>query len=492
MTNTNKMIHRMRSLGNLSTDEHKILMVSDGCRKQYKCANAIAAQIMTTEGFNVTINNMILCEYHGKSSVDALAGVDKNKLRNCLISDFDNATRDADNKIVAQAHVCKGVLSDESRRYGLNTDSKHKHHEGQGKVDERWYDVSNYDKDFPIPMKDVQWEIPDKQWPGGAKGKKNKLANMFNIYTCPDFPSMTAAVRRMPCLCPVCNAQLNKPWDYGKTYKEQERFKRPPNCHRARVLGPLNNWTFVTVQLKSNTDKAKRQVNDIIQRMIDCHVQKIYDGIELLRFGAINCEDSEGFWLVQWESEPFQLTSPQKVEGCGGAEMPEGTLVCKGTYFNKIHMAPGWYEKDTVSGPKLFWLQHVIHEDVEVERYNPRTGNVPPNAANREYDRKHAGAFTRFVPQNIMNLLKNKYKMRLSKLQLYLLDGEVDEVEDDSEEEDKQKKKRQRQKALREGFFTLDDNEGEEVEVKEEDSEEEEEEEVDETDVDIEKAEDDY
>ena len=140
MTNTNKMIHRMRSLGNLSTDEHKILMVSDGCRKQYKCANAIAAQIMTTEGFNVTINNMILCEYHGKSSVDALAGVDKNKLRNCLISDFDNATRDDDNKIVSQAHVCKGVLSDESRRYGLNTDSKHKHHEGQGKVDERWYE----------------------------------------------------------------------------------------------------------------------------------------------------------------------------------------------------------------------------------------------------------------------------------------------------------------------------------------------------------------
>ncbi|MGL4283797.1 MAG: hypothetical protein ACRCSI_09370, partial [Eubacterium aggregans] len=75
--------------------------------------------------------------------------------------------------------------------------------------------------------------------------KEQALTDVQNIYTSPDLPYITAAVRRIPCLCQdACKEQLGKPWDYGKTYKEQDHFKTAPNCRLNRAMGNLNDWTF--------------------------------------------------------------------------------------------------------------------------------------------------------------------------------------------------------------------------------------------------------
>jgi hypothetical protein len=51
---------------------------SDGCAKQYKCATALWVLSHLSHKYRITINRMVTAPHHGKGSVDALAGVDKN------------------------------------------------------------------------------------------------------------------------------------------------------------------------------------------------------------------------------------------------------------------------------------------------------------------------------------------------------------------------------------------------------------------------------
>ena len=52
---------------------------------------------------------------------------------------------------------------------------------------------------------------------------------------------------------------------------------------------------------------------------------------------------TEGFGIFKIVGEPYPLEyDGDEVEGC--PEMPAGTVVCKGIYWNKVRgRAPGWY-----------------------------------------------------------------------------------------------------------------------------------------------------
>jgi hypothetical protein len=54
---------------------------SDGCAKQYKCATALWVLSHLSHKYRIAINCMVTAPHHGKGSVDALAGVDKNYIR---------------------------------------------------------------------------------------------------------------------------------------------------------------------------------------------------------------------------------------------------------------------------------------------------------------------------------------------------------------------------------------------------------------------------
>jgi hypothetical protein len=439
--NTNRIILRMDKLddGYLQPDMDQVLhIVSDGCTAQYKCANTLQTYIWLSHWFEIAIDVMVTAPYHGKSLVDALAGVDKSLLSQKLVKGFDSATRGADGKIISQAEVCVAVLSDETRRYGSCTDTKHKKHAGEARVDERYYELANQ----LIPLQECAFRVDPKQW---GKGTKNKIKEMFHFYYHPDMPENTCAVRMIPCHCPGeggCKDQLTLPWDLGKTARDQNRFKPAPNCELKPLLGDLNNWKFITTELvQMESDKAKKQVNVLLQMKLDQLVDTTRDNIKLLHFGAISCGDAEEFWLVEWNSHPFQLQAPTQVEGCPTPQ-PAGTWVCKGTFYNRVNMAKGWYEKQRRAQPLLFRLSQVIRADVEVERYHPRN-NAPPPAANRAYDKPNAKAFLRYVPINIRNLMLRDER-RLSKLGLYYMNGERHEdaveqepqTESDEDEDD--------------------------------------------------------
>ncbi len=194
--NSIRLMVRMDSGGYLMPDKDQVLhVVSDGCTAQYKCANTLQTYIWLANSFQLPIDVMVTAPYHGKSLVDALAGVDKSLLSRKLIKGFDSATRGADGKIISQAEVCYQVLSHESRRFGDVADSKHKRKEGQESVEERYYEVNDYPKDDPIPVQDCVFKIDSKQW---GKGTQNKIKEMSHFYYHPDMPLNTCAVRMIP------------------------------------------------------------------------------------------------------------------------------------------------------------------------------------------------------------------------------------------------------------------------------------------------------
>ena len=80
--NTAKFIEKMRTLNCLRADEDEVLyIVSDGCAKQYKCANTLQTFMYLADRYRIPIDIMVTAPYHNKSLVDAQAGLDKSVLK---------------------------------------------------------------------------------------------------------------------------------------------------------------------------------------------------------------------------------------------------------------------------------------------------------------------------------------------------------------------------------------------------------------------------
>ena len=84
-----------------------IYVTSDGCPKQCKCANAVKLQQILAKIHNLSVDWMVTCPHHGKSLVDALAGLDKFLLRNGYIFGITSA----------QGEQCGKQLSEAERQF---------------------------------------------------------------------------------------------------------------------------------------------------------------------------------------------------------------------------------------------------------------------------------------------------------------------------------------------------------------------------------------
>ena len=70
----------------------------------------------------------------------------------------------------------------------------------------------------------------------------------YNIRADPDLGLGQIALRRIPCACTGCLAQLAKPWQPNIAVSEQPRYKTG-NCELAPIFADgLNDWhiTYVT------------------------------------------------------------------------------------------------------------------------------------------------------------------------------------------------------------------------------------------------------
>ena len=109
------------------------------------------------------------------------------------------------------------------------------------------------------------------------------------------------------------------------------------------MMGDLNDWKLIKIDMKSQSNRAKKEVNAILQWITSIHVKKMQQEIKKHNIGAISLVHKKGYYLVQWTSLPCQLTETEDVDLCG--DMPPGTWVCRGHAFWAIELAPGWFSK---------------------------------------------------------------------------------------------------------------------------------------------------
>ena len=218
---------RFKDMGLLRRNTEDVCMdISDGCVKQYKCANAYQGDIWRCWETETAINSMQSCAMHGKNQSDSLAGNDKSHCGQKLVRGWDSATY-ANGKPVNQATIVYNCLSDPARRYGAKNDTKHKRKEGEEHVRENVYYLKIYNETHQIPFKSANFHIPPEQF---GTGKKKGIHEMFLRYCHNDMPGNTLALRRMPCFCPPCRYQLGLPWDIHKSIEDQPKFVVRDDC----------------------------------------------------------------------------------------------------------------------------------------------------------------------------------------------------------------------------------------------------------------------
>jgi hypothetical protein len=249
---------------------------------------------------------------------------------------MESYTVDSNGKEVSFAKRCCELLSDQDRRFGAKSEVKSNKREVWQKLGSRFYTVSKYRIDGEVlPIENTAFKIVDgfdKPTYHDDNGKKkvttkNGIQDHYHFYMGYEFPQNTVAVRRIPCSCDACHTQITLPWDHEADLNEQDRFQAPVNCKLGDEFGDLNEWKFVTLK-----PKPGECVDDEIQACIDDALQiieaEMIPKLKSQHYAAINCDDeqSDGYYLVQWEGHPFVLQESMKVEGCKG-EMPEGREV---------------------------------------------------------------------------------------------------------------------------------------------------------------------
>ncbi len=411
--------HLQEDRGLLPPGKKSVLYIrSDGCGKQYKCANALRLVNWLSDCFRIRIDWMVTAPHHGKNLVDAIAGRDKHDLANAYIRGMDPAQRDHFFKLLSEARKAAKFLSD---RPEVN-DRKHKLPVDRISLTTRTYEVSNYDElevdGQRMPAKGCTWEVRGKEFnaeykpasQGQKRGTKYNtkvgLQEMFHFRFVPQLPADVVAIRRIPCLCGECKSQLDKDWNPQiKNYKKQTMFARAETCWLEPLMGSLNDWHLVKVtEIKGKVDIV--EVALLHQDALGAREARVELEIEKKKFGIVVSEDKSnklGYHLVEWLSAPYPLQSPRKLDGCGNSPMPAGcmTVMCK--YWDKLNNQQGLEDGDWFECPEIdvnrgirptvrrVWLRNVLVGDVSI--VNPGEGVIAPapiffNSCNRNVPNK--------------------------------------------------------------------------------------------------------
>ena len=90
-------------------------------------------------------------------------------------------------------------------------------------------------------------------------------------------------------------------------------------------------------------------------------------------FGAMEVEQEkpgdEEHYIIRFTSEACALTEDQRgVEGMEDRALPQGTLVAKGKYWNRVKGARRWYTRKLAEQERIFRLRWIVVPDVEMEK----------------------------------------------------------------------------------------------------------------------------
>ena len=291
--NTEVLIQKLQAEPfNLLPKEEDAVMYeqADGCSKQYKSGTALWSMSFLSKKYKIVINRMVTAPGHGKGMVDALAGFDKWFIRKhfCAVkgvgdhetaNKLESYTVDENGKTVSFAKRCRDLLSDHDHVFGAKGVRKSRKREMIAKTRERFYYYMNYEHDgddkLTVPLQTSGFKAVGFDSPKyiNEKGKsqaytKSGVKDHFHFYCHWEMPRDTVAIRRVPCSCESCHAQITKPWVKGLDWKEQPRFKDPANCDLKDQLEGLNHWKFIRLEEDPNNFNQD-EIDDCYDKTIE-------------------------------------------------------------------------------------------------------------------------------------------------------------------------------------------------------------------------------
>ena len=360
---------------------------TDGCCKQYRCGTALWLLSMLSSKFDITIDRAIGAPGHGKDVVDWLNATDKRFLRGkmCLIGtpeSTDSVKRMAAHSMVGDASFslaeeCVRLCSEEGRAGGVKSEKKYQKREENATVKQRTYLLQ---KESDVLYQNIKMEAK-----GFMTGEHNGIGAMYHLRTDPDLGVSKAAVRRIPCLCDACLAQLEKP-------SIKERYARSESCVWADVFqdGHLNDWHIIDLVPKSGSDPGEFEDAQtvVLESIADRYAEEIQEGC----FGAFMTSDTttDGYYLVQWSSAPYTLQSDSFLEEYDPPLLiRQGELVCDAKYFNKVPRATAWYTPPQVySSTTVVRLQQVVASEISL--VGTTEARLPNTCDRKTAERLHA------------------------------------------------------------------------------------------------------
>jgi len=399
----------------------RLLSGTDGCAKQYRCANAVYFLSVLATKYNIVVDRSISCSGHGKNEVDAINGVDKNTIyRRSMRKHVPAAdAMQSDNKCMkahsfssvagdsySAAEDCKRVLENEGSE-GVKSEGKRAKRESERGISNRYWHVRKIED----KLNNVRCETIKNF------SKTCTFMDMYHYYTCPELKIGFAALRRHPCNCTACDETIRTPWDNSKAAKDQGRFVTPEGCYFRTVFGDHNCWYIVEVKPGADTDEE--DLTDIFKDVLHHVTSAVAASVELGNIGAIATDDesSDGYYLVEFTGVPYTEQSGSSA----------GALMCECYWLYPIPGARKWYTRSEVS--HIADLTNVVDAAVVMNPVSP--SNMVPAGPRRNLDGLIAVKISEESHNFILDEVQRRERLEYDPSRVYTEDGNNDSDSED-------------------------------------------------------------
>jgi hypothetical protein len=226
--------------------------------------------------------------------------------------------------------------------------------------------------------------------------RRNGLLARYNIRADPDLGIGKIAVRRIPCACNGCIAQLDMLWVPGVKPAEQGRYATSKTCHWRSIFiqndeAGLNDW--VIADLVPKKESCEEEEEGAYMIYLESLAEEAKKEIRAGKTGAFATEDQDfdGYYLVEWVREPRVLEEPMTLDEYDPPiHLPIGELVCDAIYLERIPGAKTWWYKTELA--VTVRLQQVLMTDLKLLPMSQQ--NKPGSASRRLVTEQQAKKLT--------------------------------------------------------------------------------------------------
>jgi hypothetical protein len=367
---------------NIIAPGYIIYDTTDGCTKQYRCANAMYLLSKLSFMYQIVIDRCVSAPGHGRSKIDGINGADKTYLRSKMTMigshEYNNMDRRMDSAAIVQdqhnnmtdfsfAKECVRICSMSYRAHGVVGDAKHKKRDDAKKLANRYYHYQD--------KNDIEYDNINTTFRGfktGRKVTKHGCSFHYNFRCDPNLGLGYIATRRIPCCCAACTTQLSIPWDDTKDKYDQPRYEGSnTECDNWPLFGTYNDWriVYITNKSKQEPNNFDDDLNESKQIAVETLSKHIANTISLDHYGAVGTDDNRivhGYYLVQWKGLPYSIQQTQQIEN---DVIEEGEQVCDAVYLNPLANIQQWYTPyaQNANGCTIVRISTVLHSNVHIQ-----------------------------------------------------------------------------------------------------------------------------